>query len=194
MTTGPGLSAGDTTRLAQGQERHPLAQVHPSLSQLLTAFPRAAAYVVGPAFDVVATNRIAAALLSPFGDERNLPRIMFTHPAARTVFLEWPAAAAATVHALRLNADRFPSDRGISELVAELSGASAEFRELWADRGVDGLRSPYTVFVHPDVGRVELTYQTFGLSDAPGQRLLVGTAESIAGQDALDQLAALASA
>lgn len=52
----------------------------------------------------------------------------------------------------------------------------------------------YKVFVHPRVGRVELTYQTFDVKDAPGQQLLVGTAESLAAQDAIDQLAALASA
>ncbi|GAA3437087.1 helix-turn-helix transcriptional regulator [Kutzneria kofuensis] len=225
-----GVSADYYTRLEQGRERNPSAQVvtalaralrltpdardhlhrlagllpglsdvaptrvHPSLSQLVDAFPRAAAYVLGPAFDVLATNRIADGLLFPFGDERNMPRILFTHPAARTVFVEWPLVAGATVHALRLNAGRFPSDPGISALVAELSAASAEFRELWADHTVAGLTRAYKVFVHPGVGRVELTYQTFDVTDAPGQQLLVGTAESLASQDAIDRLAAMAHA
>ncbi|WP_043727033.1 helix-turn-helix transcriptional regulator [Kutzneria sp. 744] len=225
-----GVSADYYTRLEQGRERNPSAQVvtalaralqlgpdardhlhrlaglhpgvpgvpptrvDPSLVQLLDAFPRAAAYVLGPAFDVLAANRVAEALLSPFGGERNMPRILFTHSAARAVFVEWPLVAGATVHALRLNAGLFPSDPGISALVAELSAESAEFRELWADHTVAGLMRAYKVFVHPRVGRVELTYQTFDVKDAPGQQLLVGTAESLAAQDAIDQLAALASA
>jgi transcriptional regulator with XRE-family HTH domain len=218
-----GVSADYYTRLEQGRERNPSAQVvgalaqalrlspdardhlrrlaglgvtdvvhervHPSLSQLLDAFPQSAAYVLGPAFDVLATNRIADALLSPFGDERNMLRILFTHPAARIVFAEWPLVARATVHALRLNAGRFPSDPGIAAVVAELTDSSAEFRELWADQTVAGLARAYKVFVHPEVGRVELTYQTFDVLDAPGQQLLVGTAEGAG----IARLAALAS-
>ena len=225
-----GVSADYYTRLEQGRERNPSAQVvsalaralrlspdardhlhrlaglhpgvldvpparvDPSLAQLLDAFPRAAAYVLGPAFDVLAANRVATALLSPFGDERNMPRILFTHPAARVVFVEWPLVASATVRALRLNAGLFPSDPRISAVVAELSAESVEFRELWADQTVAGLTRAYKVFVHPRVGRVELTYQTFDVKDAPGQQLLVGTSESLASQDAIDQLAALATA
>jgi transcriptional regulator with XRE-family HTH domain len=180
--------------LHPGVSQAPPRQVDPALLQLLDAFPRAAAYVLGPAFDVLAANRVATALLSPFGDERSMPRILFTHPAARAVFVEWPLVASATVHALRLNAGHFPSDPGISAVVAELSAASADFRTLWADHTVGGLMRAYKVFVHPRVGRVELTYQTFDVKDTPGQQLLVDTAESLAGQDAIDRLAAPATA
>ena len=225
-----GVSADYYTRLEQGRERNPSAQVvnalaralrlapdardhlhrlaglhpglsdvapeqvHPSLLQLLDAFPLSAAYVLGPAFDVLATNRIADALLSPFGAERNMPRILFTHPAAQTVFAEWPLVTGATVFALRLNAGRFPSDPGIAALVAELSAESAEFRAMWADHTVAGLTRAYKVFVHPGVGRVELTYQTFDVRDAPGQQLLVGTAEGAQSRAAIAQLATMASA
>ncbi|WP_163568855.1 MmyB family transcriptional regulator [Fodinicola feengrottensis] len=33
------------------------------------------------------------------------------------------------------------------------------------------------MFVHPEACRIELTYQTFDVHDAPGQQLLVGTLE-----------------
>jgi hypothetical protein len=61
-------------------------QVHPTLMRLLEGFPASAAYVLGPAFDVLATNRIAAALLAPFEGTGNMVRILFQHPAARDVF------------------------------------------------------------------------------------------------------------
>jgi transcriptional regulator with XRE-family HTH domain len=49
--------------------------VHPALLQLLDSFPSAAAYVLSPAFDVLATNSIAAALLSPdFPRHEPIPR------------------------------------------------------------------------------------------------------------------------
>lgn len=149
--------------------------VHPSLLELLDAFPSSAAYVLGPAFDVLATNPIAAALLAPFGDERNMPRILFTHPEAKTVFAEWDPLVRATVQALRLNAGRFPADTTIQALVAELTECSAQFTEIWDDNDVSGLARTIKVFVHPDAGRIELTYQTFDVHDAPGQQLLVGT-------------------
>ncbi|MFB2596442.1 helix-turn-helix transcriptional regulator [Herbiconiux sp. P17] len=166
-------------------------RVHPSLLELLDSFPGAAAYVLGAAFDVLAVNAIAAALLSPFDPERNMPRILFTHPAARTVFTEWPTVTRATVHALRLNAGLFPDDGSIVDLVAELSERSPEFAALWNDRTVGGLTRAFKVFEHPEVGRVELTYQTFDVRDAPGQQLLVGTPAS--GSRSAEAVAYLAS-
>ncbi|MFJ4844802.1 MULTISPECIES: helix-turn-helix transcriptional regulator [unclassified Streptomyces] len=209
-----GVSADYYTRLEQGRERRPSAQViealgralrlnvdarghlfllaglvpghpadrtrhhvHPDLLRLLDSFPSAAAYVLGPAFDVLAANTLARALLAPFGAETNMPRILFTHPAARTVFVEWPLVTSATVHALRLNAARFPHDADIGDLVSELLVRSEEFAALWNDQMAAGLTRAYKVFVHPDAGRVELTYQTFDVRDAPGQQLLVGSPE-----------------
>ncbi|MFF7646187.1 helix-turn-helix domain-containing protein [Streptomyces canus] len=151
--------------------------VHPSLLNLLEAFPQAAAYVLGPAFDVLATNPIADALLSPFGNERNMPRILFTHPQAKRVFTDWELLQRSTIYALRLNAGRFPKDAGITQIVAELSAVSGEFRTLWADHNVGGLARAFKAFVHPEAGRIELTYQTFDVVDAPGQVLLVGSPE-----------------
>ena len=168
-------------------------RVHSTLLRLVDAFPAAAAYVLGPSLDVLAANVIADALLSPFGDERNMPRILFTHPRARTVFTEWPTVSSATVHALRLNSGMFPADRGITALVAELAERSAEFRALWAEQAVSGLSRLRKVFMHPEVGRVELVYQTFDVHDAPGQQLLVGAPEpGSRSEEAVAYLAAMA--
>jgi transcriptional regulator with XRE-family HTH domain len=148
--------------------------VDPALLQLLDSFPAAAAYVLSPSFTVLAKNAVAAALLSPFTGTDNMLRVLFQHPEARTVFVEWPIVVRATVHALRLNAGYNPRDPEICALVDELAGVP-EFRSLWDDQTVSGLARAYKVFVHPEVGRVELTYQTFEVRDAPGQQLLVGT-------------------
>jgi len=151
--------------------------VHPSLLALLGRFEDSAAYVLGRAFEVLATNAPAAALLAPFAPESNMTRILFTHPLAREIYPEWERMASATVHALRLNAGLFARDETIGDLVAELSVASPEFTALWNDQTAGGLTRAFKIFNHPDAGRVELTYQTFEVKDAPGQQLLVGSPE-----------------
>ncbi|MFJ1534487.1 hypothetical protein ACIOFV_39815 [Streptomyces mirabilis] len=57
---------------------------------------------MGPAFDILATNAIADALLSPFKGETSTPRILFTHPRDRNVFRDLKLVASATVYALHL--------------------------------------------------------------------------------------------
>jgi transcriptional regulator with XRE-family HTH domain len=167
--------------------------VDPALLGILESFPTAAAYVLGPSFDILATNTIASALLSPFADPGddaplNMVRVLFLHPAARDVFVEWEIVTRSTVHALRLNAGFDPNDRSIAALVDEMQDVEA-FQTLWDDQTVGGLARAYKVFVHPMVGRVELTYQTFDVRDAPGQQLLVGTPS--AGSSSADSLALL---
>jgi transcriptional regulator with XRE-family HTH domain len=209
-----GVSIDYYTRLEQGRERNPSAQVldaigralklnsdarghifrlaglnpnltpgstrdlvHPALLQLLDSFPTSAAYVLSPAFELLATNTVADALLSPFHGMSNMVRVLFQHRSARTVFADWPTLVEHVVHALRLNAGHYPNDPEIAALVEEFLRTSPEFAALWRDQAVEGLTRMFKVFIHPEVGRVELTYQTFDVRDAPGQQLLVGTPE-----------------
>lgn len=148
---------------------------HPELLTLLDAFPLAAAYVLGPELNVLATNSVADALLSPFDGEPSMPRIHFTHPLAKTIYPEWDLMAQAMVHALRLNLGLIPGDPGITKVAAELEERSSAFRALWKEQGVAGLSRATKTFNHPQAGSIELTYQAFDVRDAPGQQLFVGT-------------------
>jgi len=185
--------AGMNPSLRAGSSRD---LVDPALLALLDSFPEAAAYVLGPSFDILATNVAASALLSPFAapdpaGPLNMVRVLFLHPDAKAVFTEWDAVSRATVHALRLNSGYDPNNPAIRALLDEMLPVDA-FQTLWNDQTVAGLARAYKVFVHPSVGRIELTYQTFEVRDAPGQQLLVGTpAIGSASADALALLGTL---
>jgi hypothetical protein len=165
-----GLAPGHSP--ADGPER-----VDPALLQLMESFPTGVAYVIDRRLDILASNARADALLDPLADPRHMVRTLFHDPAARLLFAEWPAVARDTVEALRLAAGQRGSDPAVAELAEELLGSSEEFAALWREHRVARLGRKTKIFQHPDVGRLQLTYQTFDVQSAPGQQLLVGMAE-----------------
>jgi transcriptional regulator with XRE-family HTH domain len=219
-----GVSVDYYTRLEQGRERMPSAQVvdavcdalrlspdgrqhayrlarlapahHASsqavsdeLRQLMDAFPQAAAYVVDPAFRVIGANSTARALLGPTQLAAGGLEYIFLEPGARRYFVEWDVVARASVSALRLAAGYAKPHPDVPPLIGRLLEGSPDFSRLWADQTVAGLSITFKVIDHPDVGRMELTYQTLDVRDAPGQQLTVATAPI--GSPSADALALL---
>lgn len=152
-------------------------RVAPELLRLMDAFPAAVAYVINRRLDVLASNALAGSLLSPLADRRGMVRALFGDPAARSLFVDWPAVARDTVAALRLAHGHDRHDPRTGALIDGLLAASEEFAALWGRQDVGRLGSRSKKFRHPQVGQLTLVYQTFDVQDAPGQHLLVGTAE-----------------
>ena len=88
----------------------------------------------------------------------HLPR-----PRRPGLLVDWDAAADATVALLRAEAGREPHDRALRELVGELSILSPEFRSQWAAHNVRIRHDGVKRLRHPEVGALELTYQSLDL-------------------------------
>ncbi|MFF2812597.1 helix-turn-helix domain-containing protein [Streptomyces sp. NPDC058000] len=152
-------------------------RVAPELLRLMDAFPAAVAYVINRRLDVLASNALADALLSPLADPRGMSRSLFCDAAARELFADWHTVARDTVAALRLAHGHERHDPRTAALIDDLLAESEEFATLWSHQNVGRLGNRTKTFHHPQAGQLTLAYQTFEVQDAPGQCLLVGTAE-----------------
>lgn len=84
------------------------------------------ASVVGPALDVLATNKMARALYSPFSRMDNIAKMVFLDPAAKDFYADWENVARSAVGNLRAASTAYPSEDRISR-----SGPST-----WCGRGL----------------------------------------------------------
>jgi len=153
------------------------AAVRPELQFLLDAITGAPALIGNNRLDIVAANTLGYALYSDMYRTPSRPanhsRFIFLDPRARNFYTDWDRAANTNVAILRREAGRSPHDKGIAELIGELSMRSDEFRTLWAAHNVRRHYAGTKFFQHPVVGLLELNYQVLGLEEDPGHTLTV---------------------
>ncbi|MFD7813590.1 helix-turn-helix domain-containing protein [Streptomyces sp. NPDC059785] len=156
-------------------------QVRTALRQLLDTMEGTPAYITGRRSDVLAWNRMCAALFGDWGElpaqERNWARLIFLRPEYRDLFLDWEQKASDIVSYLRMDAGCHPDDPRLSALVGEVSVKSQEFRRLWATHDVKEKTHGVKRFRHPLVGELTLRFETFALPDDTEQSLVVYHAE-----------------
>jgi hypothetical protein len=92
---------------------------------------------------------------------------------------------------LRTEAGRDPHDKGLIDLVGELSTRSDAFRLRWAAHDVRLHRTGLKHMRHPVVGELHLSYDVMELSADPGLSLIAFSAEAGSPDD--DALRLLAS-
>ncbi|MEV0415165.1 helix-turn-helix transcriptional regulator [Streptomyces sp. NPDC050448] len=161
----------------EGERPQPRESVSTALRQLLDGYPDAAAFVLNPANDFLASNALADALFSPFENVDNMARMTFLDSAAPSFFTQWGRAAEAVVAGLRHAMGLDPNYRRLHDLVGSLTEESEEFTALWSSHAVHAKSRDGKELLHPDVGPLDLTYQTFDVRGAPGQQLVIYHAE-----------------
>jgi transcriptional regulator with XRE-family HTH domain len=153
------------------------SKVRPELQYLLDTITGAPAFIGNNRLDIVAANTLGYALYSDMyrtpARPANHSRFIFLDPRAHNFYTDWDRAAHTNVAILRREAGRNPHDKGIAELIGELSMRSDEFRTLWAAHNVRRHYAGTKFFQHPVVGLLELNYQVLGLEEDPGHTLTV---------------------
>lgn len=164
------------------RRRRPTAQpVRASVQLILDAMTSAPAFVRNGRLDILAANQLGYALYSEMyaGPVRpaNHARFIFLDNRSYGFYPDWERAANDTVAILRTEAGRDPYDRGLTDLVGELSTRSEEFRTRWAAHNVRQHHTGLKHFRHPVVGDLNLMFEGLELPADDGLSLLVYTAE-----------------
>jgi hypothetical protein len=154
----------------------------------------APAYVRNYRMDVLAANRLGRALFADVYAEGatgfNLARYLFLDPRSRDFYTQWDLVARDAVAALRIEAGRNPYDRGLTDLVGELSTRSEQFRTWWAAHNVKFHTTAAKTLRHPAVGEFELTGEALTLPADHGLTIITYTVEPhSASEQALNFLA-----
>jgi transcriptional regulator with XRE-family HTH domain len=167
----------------------------PSLTWALDAITDGVAFVRNQQQDLVATNALGRVfyrqLIGDGGRTPNMARFQFLDPASREFYPDWDLFAQMCVDVMRAEAGRDPHDRGLQDLVGELSTRSEVFRRLWGAHNVRTHGTGTKRFHHPDVGELVLAYEELAITAEPGLVLLVYTAEP--GSPSAERLRLLAS-
>ncbi|MEV5494386.1 helix-turn-helix transcriptional regulator [Nonomuraea fuscirosea] len=154
-----------------------------SLLHLITFLEEVPAYVVNARGDLRAWNPMADALmggLSTLPPERlNVIRWVFLSPQITEHLSDEEKGrfARASVADLRVSAGRYPDDRALQALVAEMLALSPEFAELWAQHDVEIRREQRKQVVHPAVGVIDTICQVMPVPDRDDLRLVLYTTE-----------------
>lgn len=164
------------------------------LHQLLDSLEGVPAMLLGRHTDILATNRLARALLADFeampATARNYARWMFLDPQARERLVDWDAQARTVVENLRLEAGQDPDDPATQALVGALTIASPQFAHWWEEHRVHQRTFGHKHFLHPVVGELTLQYETLTTPGDADTVLFLFTAEAGSpSREALDLLA-----
>lgn len=153
--------------------------VRPGLQWSLDAIT-APAVVANNRGDLLAANLLGRAMYSdlyadPAGP--NFGRFTFLDSAARRLYPDWDRFADMTVANLRTAAGVDPHDKGLHDLVGELSTRSEDFRRRWGAHDVRIHGAGIKNFHHHVVGDLVLAYESMDLQAEPGLTMTVYAAE-----------------
>jgi transcriptional regulator with XRE-family HTH domain len=153
-----------------------------SLQWTLDAITSGPAIVRNGRMDLLATNHLGRAMHSSLydrdaGSPPNFARYTFLDEDSHWFYPDWDLAADTAVAILRTEAGRDPHDKGLHDLVGELSTRSDEFRRRWSSHNVRIHGTGIKQFHHHIVGDLTLAYESLDVVAEPGLTLTIYAAE-----------------
>lgn len=173
------------------RQRRPAREVVPAGLRALVDGLGTPAFVEGRYLDVLAANRLAAALSPRLVVGANRLRDVFLDPEEQALFVDWELAGEGLVASFRQSVGTSIDDPRCVELVGQLSIASPRFQRLWGRHDIGGRRGAVVRFDHPVVGALQLHREKLVVAEA--QHLTVAIYHAEAGTSDADKLALLAS-
>ncbi|MDG9723798.1 helix-turn-helix domain-containing protein [Streptomyces sp. DH41] len=173
--------------------------VRPSILALLERLPQTAGFVMSAAFEVLAWNDLAAALMEDFAaldpKDRNLARRAFLTSERADAPLYGISDAAEFRHQavleLRATLARYPADPAVTGLVDELRDASADFARLWERHDVQSAPALTKTFRHPAIGEITVDCDSLALTDRDQHLVLYSAPQGSPSAEALALLGVL---
>ena len=163
------------------RRRPPQARVRPAVQRIMDALTLTPAFIVDSRLDVLAANELGRALYAPILADPVQPpnhaRFLFLNRHAGDFWRDWAQAADDAVALLRGSAGRDPYDEKLSNLIGQLSTRSDDFRVRWASHDVRAHLAGAKRIHHPEVGDLELPFESMTLPSDPGQSLVMYSAE-----------------
>jgi hypothetical protein len=155
--------------------------VRPGLQWSLDAITTVPAIVANNRMDLLAANHLGRAMYCDVHADPTTPpnfaRHTFLDTAARRFYPDWDLAADMIVANLRTAAGKDPHDKGLHDLVGELSTRSDEFRRRWGAHNVRTHGSGVKRFHHHVVGELTLAYESMDLRAEPDLTMTIYAAE-----------------
>jgi hypothetical protein len=167
-------------------------EVGPAVRAVLDALHPVPATVVGPYWNLIASNPTYVALT---GDYRTLPceyrntmLLYFCEPGWRRVMGDWAGNAPRLVAKMRTALAADVADPRWQQLLELLHAHSPEFRELWQRNDVAPIDRMTKVLHHDELGTIHAEVVHTWLTDRRGTRLTIYTPGDDAARAAYERL------
>jgi transcriptional regulator with XRE-family HTH domain len=189
-------AADGTVAIMRPRRRTTRWAPRPTLQWALDAITTGPAIVRNGRMDLLATNHLGRAMHSSLYDSNpagtpNFTRYTFLDDDSHRFYPNWDLAADTCVAILRTEAGRDPHDKGLHDLVGELSTRSEDFRRRWSTHNVRLHGAGTKQFHHHVVGDLTLAYESLDMVAEPGLTMTIYAAEP--SSPTADALALLAS-
>ncbi|MFG2827881.1 helix-turn-helix transcriptional regulator [Streptomyces sp. NPDC048434] len=164
------------------------------LRQMLRQLEPFPAVVQNSRFDILAYNGTYGRLMCDLDalpeEDRNCMWLAFTNPEWRSSVVDLEATMRVMAAKFRASMAEHVAEPAWKALVARLTEASSEFREIWAQHEVIRPMSSVKLFRHPRVGVLQLSATSLWTGPNPGPKLLSYTPVDETTRVRLEQLAA----